>query len=616
MSSQSVRSYDGSFNNVLNPEWGSAGDILSQRTSIGFADGYSDPGGLDRPNPREISNELFSQETSTLDVKNLSDFVWVFGQFIDHDISFVFDDHTEPLLIEIPSNDKVFIPGGPPIPMFRSLAQFGTGNALDNPRRYHNEVSAFIDGSAIYGSSQTRANWLRTFEDGKLKVSEGNNLPWNTIDGEFNGAYDRNAPHMDNPVGLTSKLYVTGDARANENPLLLTFHTLFHREHNRLCDELKVAHPDWDDEQLYQTARRFNGAFIQSITYNEWLPAMGITLAEHIEYIPELNPQIMNVFSAAAFRVGHTLINSELIRLEGNGDEIPSGNISLRDSYFNPIVINFAGGIDPYLRGMATQVQQKMDSKIIDDVRNFLFGQPSQGGLDLAAININRGRERGLSDYNTIRSDFGLPRIKEFEEITKHQEVADQLRKLYSDIDNIDPWVGMLSEDYMPDAILGSTLMMIIERQFQLLRDGDRFYFEADRAFSTDEVQMIKSTTMRDIIMRNTDIDIMQQNVFQAMPVDMLDRGPQLEEFALNAEAFPNPTSGAFEIKIFSDQVSDVEVTIFDGLGRKVYTANEMLNQGFNFIQCDIQANSAGNFYNVLITQGSENYRILRVIKG
>ncbi len=589
---------------------------MSRVTDVGYSDLISTPGGIDRPNPREISNALFSQERITEDIKNLSDFVWVFGQFIDHDITFVQDDVTESLAISIPQDDKVFSPDGAPIVMFRSLEDNRTGTSVDNPRAYFNSVTAFIDGSAVYGSDRDRANWLRTFEDGKLKTSENNLLPWNTTTGSFNDPIDPRAPHMDNATGISTKLYVAGDARANENPLLITFHTIFVREHNRLCDLLKSEHSDWSDEELYHAARRWNGALIQNVTYNEWLTSMGITLPEYRGYRDDINPQIMNVFSAAAFRVGHTLINSNILRIDQEGEEIASGHIGLRDAFFNPSVVNLAGGIEPYLRGMATQVQQKMDSKIIDDVRNFLFGGPQAGGLDLAAININRGRERGLPDYNTIRANFGLPRIKTFEEITKSPKVADQLSKLYGSIDNIDPWVGMLAEDYMPNAILGSSLMMIIEQQFRLLRDGDRFYYEGDLFFSEDDIRQIKATSMRDIIMRNSEIDIMQPNVFEAMPVETLNRGPQLAEISLEAEIFPNPTSDQFEVKLFMTEAQDITITVFDNLGRQVFHSTEKVDSGINFIECDIDEQSVSNFYNVLVHQDALNYRMLRVFKN
>ena len=612
---QSVRSYDGSFNNVYHPEWGSEGDQLRTITTVGFGDGISEMTEYDRPNPREISNAMFSQNEPILDLFNLSDFVWVFGQFIDHDISLVEEDLTEPLFISIPENDQFFDPAGSPISMFRSAAMPGTGTNVNNPRGYSNGVTAFIDGSSIYGSDQSRARWLRTYVDGKLKVSDGNLLPWNTTTGEFNDLTDRNSPFMSDGTLSGQKLQVAGDTRANENPLLLSFHTLFVREHNRLCDEFKAENANLSDEELYQKARKWVGAYLQSITYNEWLPSMGITLPTYSGYHSEINPQISNVFSAAAFRMGHTLVNSNVLRLMPGGEEIPAGSMLLKDAFFNPKAISLAGGIEPYLRGMASQVQQKLDCRVIDDVRNFLFGGPSSGGMDLAAININRGRERGLTDFNSVRGDIGLPRLKDFSEITKDVPTRMHLMEIYTDIDNIDPWVGMLAEDYMPGAIMGSTLMTIIEQQFQRLRDGDRFYYEADRAFTEEEKKEIASTTMRDIIMRNTTIEIMQKNVFEAMSRNDISAGPELAEEELTAVAYPNPTDGRFTVKVLALSDHDIVVKMFDLQGKLVSNRTHQLVTGENFLEYDISDSYEGAMYNLVIEKDQIQRNILRVIK-
>ena len=313
--------------------------------------------------------------------------------------------------------------------MARSQAAEGTG--VTSPREHVNNITAFLDLSNVYGSDEYRANWLRSFEDGKLKVGAGNMLPWNTLDGNFNGNIDPNAPHMADDTRSLIKMYVAGDVRANENPLLIAYHTLFVREHNRLCDVEKDKHPGWNDERVYQRARKKLIAYYQKIIFSDWLPSLGVNLPTYSGYKENVNPQIYNEFSTAAFRMGHTLINSTLIRMDNDGEEIKSGNISLRDAFFNPLVVEYAGGIDSYFKGMATQVQQEFDCKVIDDVRNFLFGAPGAGGLDLASININRGRERGLSDYNTLRASLGMHRLNSFSELTEDAEGAGEMENLF-----------------------------------------------------------------------------------------------------------------------------------------------------------------------------------------
>ena len=166
---------------------------------------------------------------------------------------------------------------------------------------------------------------------------------------------------------------------------------------------------------------------------------------------------------------------------------------------------------------MATQIQQDLDCKVINDVRNFLFGPPGAGGLDLAAININRGRERGIPDFNTVRSDFGLTPYTSFLDLTDNADEAALMQNVYGDINEVDAWVGMLAEKHMAGALFGETIMKIMEQQFFALREGDRFYFENDVLLSQAEKDEIKNTTLHEIIMRNTNILLMQENVFEAM---------------------------------------------------------------------------------------------------
>lgn len=514
------RTYDGSFNNPVETRWGAAGTNLLRLVPVAYADSISAPAGPERANPRAISNTLFAQEELINDPLALSDFCWVFAQFLDHDIGLT-PDGPEPALIKVPTGDPHFDPFGAGeaiIPMQRNLFDPTTGTGSDNPRQHPNVLSAYIDGSAVYGSDQERADWLRSFEGGKLKVSTGNLLPFNTVDGELEGELSEAAPEMDDPVRISEKHYVAGDVRANENPLLLSFHTLFVREHNRLCDELALKHPDWNDEMLYQYARKLVGGLIQSIVYDEWLPAMGVELSEYQGYRNDVNPQLANVFTAAAFRLGHTLLNSVIQRRDNDGQVIPQGNLTLQEAFFNIFAFIETGDIDPFFKGMASQIQQNMDPKLINDVRNFLFGRPGDGGLDLASININRGRERGLADFNTVRAAIGLPRYDFFQQINSNAGVFTRLLSLYADIHEIDPWVGMLAEKPMPGALFGETIMEMMKLQFTNLRDGDRFFYLIDPILTEADKDWIKQSTLHDVIMYNTKIDLMQDNVFSAMP--------------------------------------------------------------------------------------------------
>ena len=279
-------------------------------------------------------------------------------------------------------------------------------------------------------------------------------------------------------------------------------------------------------------------------------------------------------------------------------------------------MISFSGGIEPFLKGMGTQVQQDLDCKMIDDVRNFLFGIPGAGGLDLASINIERGRERGFPDFNTLRSDFGLPKVSSFSDICADDEVNQILEDLYGSVDNVDPWVGLLAEDHMNESIFGELVMNIIERQFRALRDGDRFFFENDQTLNEDEKAWIRNTKLHDVIMRNTDIHVMQNNVFEAMPHTDIPNGPELDHNSLTAAAYPNPANGPFQIKVYSEEATSVIAYMYDNFGKIIQTYNWDLIEGDNFIPMIMNDDYPLGFYNLFIkSTDSNNFTIIRLVK-
>ncbi len=624
ISAQVNRTYDGSNNNQINVTWGSAGSHFNNFLETAYADKISEPGGKDRPNPRNISNKVFGQSNFIPSNRKLTDFAWSFGQFIDHDITFNNDNHDEDISINIPACDNAFDPyckGEAIIPMRRSKSDPNTGTSVANPRKNINDISHFIDGSGVYGSDAITADWLRSKVDGKLKMSKGGFLPFNTIDGEFESETDPNAPFMLIEGEAPVRHFIAGDLRANEQPSLTSLHTLFLREHNRICDELKVIHPEFTDEELYQKARKMVGGTIQAITYNEWLPALGINTGDYVGYDENVNPSIMNVFSAAAFRLGHTLVNDQIIRLDENGDNYTYGTISLKEAFFNPMIVYEEGGVDPIFRGMASQMQQTFDTKVVDALRNFLFGLPGYGGLDLVSININRGRERGLPDYNSIREQFGLPKKNDFSDITVNEKLANSIKDIYNEnINNIDPWVGMLSEDMMPGNAVGELISVILAKQFKNLRDGDRYFYLNDLGLTEEERQIIHTTKFSDVIMRNTEIAVMQDNVFfmSLEDSDEANVGIEMNGFenfrTINIQAFPNPVAKYFTISLNSLRNEQAQFVVSDLSGKVLMQEQLFIQSGKNEFNFELNDSFIDGVYIIrLISEDGEGN--LKIVK-
>jgi len=510
------RSPDGSDNNPSNSDWGASHTELLRTLPVAYADGVATMARSGVSSARQISNALCWQVGEMPNDDAISDMLWQWGQFLDHDIGLTPPAGTEPVDIVTPPDDVWF--GGAPISFTRSIYDADTGTGPDNPRQQLNEITSFIDASNVYGSTEDRALALRTLAgDGKLKVVNSSTHP-GVIPagiGDFPPFNEGLVANDNGPRPDPENLLAAGDVRANEQVGLTAMHTLFVREHNRLCDELAIENPAWTGEQIYQRARKIVGAQMQVVTYNEFLPLLigDYALADYTGYKDTVHPGMANVFAHAAYRVGHTMLSGVILRLDNNGNFATGDHLLLRQAFFQPERLFDGGGIGPIMKGLATGRSQRIDSRVVDDVRNMLFGPPGAGGLDLASINIQRGRDHGLPDYNTVRKEFGLDAVADFDEISSTPGIADAFDSVYDSVDEIDPWVGLLAEDHVPGANVGETLQLVLADQFERLRDGDRFWYEADA--DLDDIRAeIEATRLRDIIVRNTGVVNLQENVF------------------------------------------------------------------------------------------------------
>jgi hypothetical protein len=485
------RSIDGTGNNLANPTWGQAGTNFIRIAPAQYADGNSTPAGADRPGARAISNAVAdSAGQDFISDRLLSAMMYAWGQFIDHDLDLTKSGTTEPFAIPVPNGDPWFDPNGTGtqvIPTNRSAPAAGTGTTRSNPRQQVNLITPWLDGSMVYGSDATTARGLRTLSGGLMKTSTGNLLP--TGPGGF---------------------FQAGDVRANENPGLTSLQTLFVREHNRVARQIAAANPRLTDEEIYQRARAWVIAEIQVITYKEWLPSLTGASDPYRGYDPRANPAISNEFATAGFRMGHSMLGDDVEFLGNDGLPIRDG-VSLAEAFFNPSLVS-QNNIDPILKYLASDPSSEIDTKVVDGVRNFLFGPPGAGGLDLASLNIQRGRDHGLADYNTTRAAYGLPRVTSFTQITSDPALASKLQSLYGNVNNVDLWVGVLAERHVANGSVGPTAAAIIREQFNRTRAADRFWYQ--RTFAGAELRQLEATTLSQMIARNTNLTSIQPNAF------------------------------------------------------------------------------------------------------
>ncbi len=512
-----VRTFNGEMNNIDNSDWGKAGIPLLRKAFVAYSDAKETPAlrcNNDLCHPRSVSNVLCKEDSVVENDANLSNFIWAWGQFLDHeiDISPESEKNKDNNPIEIPRDIKIPMGVKCParIPFKRSEAEKDSNGI----RQQINALSAYIDGANVYGADCTRAAALRTFDGtGRLKVrttDKGDLLPYNQAG--FPNAIPEGAPH--------DQFFLAGDIRCNENSILTSMHTLFVREHNRLCVDIQNNDNSLtgNDERIYQMARKLVGAYMQQITFNEFLPAIlgDNSIPAYDGYDPTVNASITNEFSTAFYRLGHSML-TENVHLGSDGN-----SVLLRELFFQPQQVE-NNGISPYLEGLVQGKMRRIDLEIVDSVREFLFGGPGSNKmtfLDLAVLNIQRGRDHGLGGYNACRKAYGLGEYTSFSDITNDLGVPLKLKKVYGDIDNIDPWIGGLAEDHIEGAQVGPLISAALVDQFSRLRDGDRFWWQNDRAFNCDGplyqfVNDVKKITLGKIVKRNTDIVDISDDVFR-----------------------------------------------------------------------------------------------------
>lgn len=500
---QEFRSIDGFGNNLANPEWGQVLTNLGRGSSgAHYADGIGAM--VDRENPRVISNAVAAQTRAQGNDRGYSAMVWLWGQFVDHDLDLVVP-HPNQFDPIIPPIDDPMFPPGSIIPFSRSIFNEG----VNTPRQQANVLSAYLDASQVYSVDLSRGLFLREEVGGRMKLGADGLLPRNE-EGNWSNGNDGSLPD--------DVLFLAGDVRANENAALASMHTIWVREHNRWADRLSAENPGWDDELTYQMARKIVGAEIQKITYQEWLPVMlgGDGLGSYTGYDDTVNATIANSFASATFRFGHTMVGEVLERYNADGTVFGSGHLTLLESFFDPRPLEEIGGLDAILRGMVAREAEEFDSQVVDSLRNFLFDAQS-GGLDLAAVNIKRGRDHGIPDYNSLRQELGLDAIDEFSDITSDADLAATLESLYGDVGNIDAWVGMLAEDHVAGAVGGELFVAALTDQFTRLRDGDRFFYlnDSDLSAYLDE---IRALTLADVISLNSGAELFGNVFFVPAP--------------------------------------------------------------------------------------------------
>ncbi|XP_047481011.1 peroxidasin homolog pxn-1-like [Penaeus chinensis] len=482
--SHKYRSFDGSCNNLLLPSRGKSGTNYRRFLRPEYEDGNSTMrgGGSQEgrlPSPRRVSSFLQAVGPGAhggSPSPSLSMLVSAWTQLIAEDMSLTPDsqsggpcclDQMKPPPPASPEDDcqPIDVSDDPLfryvnktcLPFVRSQASQLTCST--GHREQTNAATHYLDASGIYGSSNVEAQERRTFRGGEVLVGK------------------RQVEELTKSRG-NSSILVT--------PALGAMHQLWLRIHNNLARQLSVLNPHWEDDTLFQEARRLVVAMIQHVTYGEYLPLVLGQYAQELQlypmnsgyygsYSPEIDATVANAFGAAAFRFVHSMIT----------ESFKVGPISYMNliEYFTRGRSSEERASSSFLKGLTESPADPVDHYFTPTLHNSFGASPGHPvGSDLYALDVQRGRDHGLQGYTSWRRACGLPAVTDFSQLSQvmPRRLALVFQLLYRKVEDIDLYPAGLAEYRLPRGLVGPTFACVIGGQFLYTRGGDRFWYESD----------------------------------------------------------------------------------------------------------------------------------------
>ncbi|XP_072950076.1 salivary peroxidase/catechol oxidase-like [Epargyreus clarus] len=535
--SSRYRTFDGSCNNPVRSSWGQALTGYKRLLHPRYADGIEEPrraiGHKPLPSPRLVSTAMAGNLDRPDETKTIALAVW--SQFIHHDLvhtpvrKTIHTDqairccdnsgwkltprylHPSCMPISVPDKDPYYknkhvtcMDYTRSVTTYRGDCTFGAAEQM-------NQATHFLDGSHIYGANSRDAAFLREKTGGLLKTS--------SVDDQELLPLDVNPIEKCLVDEKTDACFKSGDARVNMHPWLTSMHSLWVREHNRIARALAAMNPGWNSDKLYHEARRIVVAELQHITYKHWLPALtGKAFDELYEsydtgYNSDVDPTITNSFATAAFHFVNSLLDQDIELVDDNNNVTSS--YRLMHNYLNPEILAKKDGLEMVLRGMVSQKSQGIDFNYDDDLRHRWLG-----GLDVLAVDVQRGRDHGLPGYVQYRSLCGFSPASSFDHLddVMPQETIVKLAELYEHPYDIDLVVGLMAEDPLPGSLLGPTGTCFLKEQLWRTRTGDRyFYTHTDEAgsFTKRQLAELRRGSLARLLCDNTGVTRVQKDVFR-----------------------------------------------------------------------------------------------------
>jgi hypothetical protein len=500
-----ARTLDGTFNNLEDPLMGSLGSRFGRNVPLEYTVKEKNP--LE-PNPRTVSRELLTRkEFIPATTLNLLAGAWI--QFEVHDwFSHGQNEEANPWRIELAADDP-----WPRHPMEIQRTRRDPSADPDGPPTFVTADTHWWDGSQVYGNDPAYAQALRTGENGKLKLDDRGLIPLEV------------EAHVD-LAGVAGNFWVG----------LALLHSLFMREHNAVCDHLHAAHPERSDDELYDNARLVVAALMAKIHTVDWTPA----IIAHPTTVKALHTNWWGIEGETLDKRLGRITGNEVIRgIPGTKTDLHGVAYQLTEEFvavyrMHPLIPDdfaFRAVADDQPLQQLTlpdlevlQVRRRLTEMSMSDVI-YSFGTMHPGALtlhnfprylqdfhradgehiDLAAIDVLRVRERGVPRYNEFRRLLHLNTYDTFEEMADTPEHAEDLRRVYSDPEEVDAMVGMYAEPKPKGFGFSDTAFRIFILMASRRLESDRFFTTDYRpeVYTQEGLDWVENNSMRSLLLRH-----------------------------------------------------------------------------------------------------------------
>ncbi|XP_016485711.1 alpha-dioxygenase PIOX-like [Nicotiana tabacum] len=478
---------------------------------------------LKKPDPMVVATKLLARKNFVDTGKQFNMIAASWIQFMVHD----WIDHLEDTQqIELHAPKEVA--SQCPLKSFKFNKTKETSTNFYEIKTGHlNRRTPWWDGSVIYGSNAEVLKKVRTFKDGKLKISE-NEL----IQQDENGNI------------------ISGDVR-NTWAGLLTLQALFVQEHNAVCDSLKKEYPELKDEDLYRHARLVTSAVIAKVHTIDWTVELlktdtmlagmranwyGLLGKKFKDTFGHVGGSILSGFVGmkkpenygvpyslteefvCVYRMHQLLPDKLQLR---NIDAKPGPNKSLPLTNEIPMEDLIGGkgkenlsriGFTKQMVSMGHQACGALELWnypvwMRDLVAQDVDGNDRPDHIDLAALEIYRDRERSVPRYNEFRRRMLQIPISKWEDLTDDVEAIKIFHEVYGDdVEELDLLVGLMAEKKIKGFAISETAFIIFLLMAARRLKADRFFTSnyKEETYTKKGLEWVNTTeSLKDVLDRH-----------------------------------------------------------------------------------------------------------------